>query len=181
MEYKYLIAAPVPEPSLTYLRALMDTVAQYTELDVPYKTLVPHLTFHAPLLLDDMRYVSHFVECVVSKMSQPHIETTNRLAHFGKQYIVLPVIPNKEIARFWIGLSNFLAGYPGYVPPPFHDNDTLHITISKKTDKVFDMMWPSLMHRTIDPLSIFIDRIVIYKKPSEGGEWEICKEYEVAT
>ena len=178
MKYKYLIVFPIPEPFNAEICLLMDKVSKYTKIPPPYKKLGPHITFHRPIEEVDEETIKNLTKSMVLQIKQTRVSVSSFFP-FGKQYVVLLAHATIRLATLWAGITKLVSCLPQYVHGEFDYDNTLHITIAEKTSGVFDSVWPKIKTLSIEPMTIPVERIVLYKKPTDGGVWEKVEEYTI--
>lgn len=167
---KYLVLFLIPEPFRTQLCQLMDEVARVSGLPPPHLSLPPHMTFHRPLAGIDECVMKNIVQSAALQMHQTRV-TLHALFPFGEHYIVLPVQATKSVAALWVEIGNLLSRLPEYEHDQYDGDNTLHVTIAAKTTPLFDRVWATLRTRRIDPMTMRLTEISLYKKSAEGGVW----------
>jgi len=178
--YKYIIIFPVDEePFYGEMREIMDRVATISKLPPPYLKIIPHITFHRPIVGVDEEVIKNIVMGVTLHIRQTRI-TVNHLYHFGKQYIVLPVQTTRIIANFWVSVNHLLSELSEYEHGEYDQDNTLHITVAEKTSAIFDEIWPLVKNYVDEEITIPVTKIEIHRKLLEGGSsWEKIAEYQI--
>jgi hypothetical protein len=181
MLYKYIVLFTVDAGYRSTICRLMDAVAKYTGIAPPYVKLPAHITFHRPIVGID----EETLECLVQSMALQIHQTRIRLGqldHFGKQFIVLPVIGTRRLNAFWVGINDLLSRLPSYEHGPFDEDNTLHVTIAEKTSHVFDKVWPLITDLRIEPTDIPVRHVEVWRKPLYDieGRWEILRSFPLA-
>jgi hypothetical protein len=178
-EYKYLVLFPVPKPHKVMIERLAEKVSAHTGLPSPYRgELGPHMTFHRPIEGIEEDVVLTLAKSV-SLQCKPTRVTVDRLAHFGKHYIVLPVQTTLANAYFWVRLTAIFAEQPEYEHGPFDFDNTLHISIASKTSEIFDKAWPMVRAISVSEMNIPMDKVALCRKPLSGGDWEKIAEFNL--
>ncbi|MEK7646995.1 MAG: hypothetical protein AAB378_01300 [Patescibacteria group bacterium] len=176
---KYIVIFPVPEPVLSELNGFMDKIAEHTHILPPYKKMIPHVTFHRPIVGISEFKLKNLVESMALQMRQTRM-TTCGFFPFGKQYIVLPIQATRGLATLWVGVNDLLARLPEYEHGEYDWDNTLHITVAEKTSVVFDEVWPKIKLIDIPTFTISVDRVDVWGKPLVGGFWKKIAYYSIA-
>ncbi len=175
--YEYLVLFPIPEPYKSEIEELMRKVEEYTLLPAPSKKLCPHVTFYRNFEYVKVTHVIHRVQKAVLQSRKTRV-TVDHISSFNRQYIVLPVHTTLSNAFLWTGINELLGmnpASPKYMET-YYDN-TLHITIAEKTSKVFDRAWPLIKQLEVKRMDIPLEKIALYKRSDEGGEWKMIAEF----
>lgn len=172
---KYIIAFSFEKVYDTKLREFMDTVARITNMDALYHHMVPHITLHRPLVGIEYTKVSNLATSIALRLHKSRIRIGG-IEHFGKKYIVLPVHATYVIASLWSGIHDLLSQVPEYEHGPFDHDNTLHITLAKDTEQVFDAVWDTIRQKVVfDSFDIPIGAVAIYGK-NQVGNWDLIEE-----
>ena len=180
--FKYLILFPVPEPYCNELRCLMDEIAAYTKIIPPYGQIKPHITFHRPIVGIEQKVIENLIQSSVCRIRQTRM-LVGDLFPFGKHYIVLPVYATLNLALLWGMLNELLLQLPEYIHGEFDRDNTLHITVARKTSEVFDNAWKMIKAIPVPNLIIPINRVSLYKKHinRDDGRWEEVVTFNIPT
>ncbi len=176
--YKYLVLFPIPDPFGGQLCKLQDEVAALTHISPPYFNLEPHVTFHRPLSGIGENVLKNLIRSATLQMRQTRI-TLHALYSFGKHYIVLPVQATRDVAALWVEINHLLARLPEYEHGQYDGDNTLHISIAAKTILVFDQTWPAIRKIQVEPMTIPLRTIALYRKLVEGGPWETVETFSI--
>ncbi len=171
---KYLILFLIPDPFCTQICHIMDEVTSATGIPPLYRSLPPHLTILRSVLDIDADILKDRVKRVVPRMRQTTIRLDG-LSHFGKQFIVLPVLSTRSVASLYVDVDNLLSRIPEYEPGEYNDANSFHVTVADRTSHVFDTAWPNIRKIEVDPMTFSLQEIALYQKPMVGGVWtQIC-------
>ncbi len=176
--HKYLVLFPIPNPFARRICRLMDDVAAITGLQPPYHKLLPHVTLHRILMGVDERVLKNLVASATLQVRQTTV-TLHSLLPFGKRYVVLPVHLTRSAASLWVCINDLLSRLPEYEHSEYDADNTLHITVAAKTTPVFDHAWPLIQKIPVEPMTIPLRTIALYRKPAAGGRWEAVETFSL--
>lgn len=168
---KFLVLFPLPVPYRKEVKTFMDYVARYTELPPPYIDLPPHITFHRPITEIPFETLYHLVKGACTQ-ARPARMTMDGISHFGSQYIVMPVHVTSQLAELWVQMKMLFERVAEYQHGPFDQDNTLHLTVARKTTGVFKRAWPHIKKLEVPELSVFVEYLEIHQKPILGGTWK---------
>ncbi len=178
--YKYIIIFPIDEePYFSQICMLMDHVTKDTGIPPLYNKMVPHITFHRPIVGIDEEKIKNITKGSTLQTKQTRVTVSN-IHNFGKNYIVLPVHATKTVANLWISINSILSQLPEYEHDIYDGDNTLHITLAEKTSKVFDSCWKNIKEISFEEMDIPVKKISILKKAINGGDWETVEEYDIS-
>jgi 2'-5' RNA ligase len=178
MTEKYIIAYTIPHKHQGAIHELMDTIAIHTKLPSPYLSMPAHITFHRPIVGISEEKICKLVQSMVLQMKKTTV-TLSGIYSFGKHYMVLTVHATYQLATFWVGMKTLLSILPEYEHGEFDMENTLHITLAKKTSQVFDTAWPEVQKIVFDPIDVDIEHIDIYQKINDE-RWDRIARYSIA-
>jgi 2'-5' RNA ligase len=181
MDYKYLVLFPIRGAQGAHLVQVMDRMAELTGLPAPHTQLPPHVTFHKPIAGINEETVLNLVQSVALQTKQTRLTYEAHPFFFGKQYVVVRINPTIELASFWSEVSNLITKVPEYEHGPFDRDNTLHITLARKTSSVFDKVWGELSAMVLTPEEVTFDSVDLYRKPLTGGAWEQVQSLPIPT
>ena len=175
--FKYLVALPVPAPFDDDIVSLMVRVAAVTELNPPCK-LPPHVSFLKPLINIEERVLGNLVWSAVLSMRETRM-TVSSFFNFGTHYFVLPVQVPLRAAALWIWMSKRIVLLPEYKYGPYDWDNTPHITVATNTTPVFEQSWPIVRRMEFEPITFPVTEVALYRKPVDGGNWELVKTFSI--
>lgn len=171
---KYIIALSFSDEYDKKLRILMDNVSLITNTPPLYNHMIPHVTLHRPLSGINYEKIINLAQSIALRLHKSRIRVGG-IEHFGKKYIVLPVHATYTIASLWSGIHELLSQVPEYEHGPFDHDNTLHITLAKDTEEIFDQSWNTLREKCFtESFDIPVDRVSVYGKLS-SGDWGVVQ------
>ena len=177
MEYKYLIAFTVPEPKNLELRRFIEMIA--IGASIPAPKLSPYVTFHKPLVGISEEKIVNLVRSAVLNIRSTRLVLGSPFA-FGKKYIVLPVHATLILTKCWVRLDDLFSALRGYQHGEFDGDNTLHLTIAETNASSFDIAWGIATNKNAyHPMEISVTKLDLYRKPLEGGIWELVEEFDL--
>jgi 2'-5' RNA ligase len=181
MDYKHLVLFPIKGEPGEKLIQVMDRMAELTGLPAPHEQLPPHVTFHKPIAGIEEQTVLNLVQSIALQTRQTRVTYEAHPFFLGKHYVVVRINPTIELASFWGEVSNLLSREPEYEHGPYDRDNTLHITLARKTTNVFDRIWGELNTWVLTPDEIVFDAVALYRKPLTGGPWEQVTSVPIPT
>ncbi|MDO8231635.1 MAG: hypothetical protein Q7T37_00285 [bacterium] len=176
-QYKYVVLFPIPEPDSGHIRTIMDDIASITGIKPPHHKLPPHVTFHKPLTGIKEDLLENLVMSMVLQMKPTRL-VLHDLFPFGKEFIVLPVQATRCAAQLWVGIDANLSRLPKYEHGKYDGDNTLHVTVAEETSLVFDRVWKTVKRKVrVTPMEVLLDKICLYRKPIEGGVWDLVRSF----
>ena len=176
---KYIIVSLIPEPFAYRLKRFMDEIASITRIDPPHQKFPPHVTLHPPLIVVNESDLHDLIRNTVLQVSGAKI-TVNGLTAFGRNYIVLPVHQTQNVAQLWVGLTKRLSLLDGYTPAVRMKGRVLHVTVAKKTYRVFPQVWPKIRRLQVEPMTISLKEVALYRKIN-GDPWSRIETFQIPT
>lgn len=178
-QQKYLVLFPLPKPYVDTVRVFMDRIAVHTKLPPPYLSLPPHVTFHRPIVGIREEEIRHAVATATHRTHRTHM-TVGSLFPFGKHYLVMPVHATRALSSFWVGLNNIFMYTPEYECGAYDDENTLHITVAKKTSDVFDDAWPNIARIPVPIMTVPVAQVALYQKSIHDGTWRVLETFSIS-
>lgn len=138
---KYIIVFLLPEWYQKKVEKIMDTMSQQTRQKPLYEKMIPHISIHRPIKGLNFEKVKNLAQSIVLRTHKSRIRVGG-IDHFGKKYIIAPVLATKKVAEIWTGIHELFSQVPEYEHGPFDYDNTLHITYAEDMVDIFDTHWP---------------------------------------